>query len=49
MQLNDDLIDPNDNIEDEKEDEMEGFHLADDDEEKPDKDGGDKDDNFENE
>ncbi len=44
MQFNDDLIDPNDNIEDEKEDEMEGFHLADDDEENPDKDNdGDED------
>ena len=38
MQLNDDLIDPNDNVEEEKEDEMEGFHLTDDDEENLDKD-----------
>lgn len=49
MQLNDDSLDPNDNIEEENEDEMEGFHLTDDDEEKSDKDGGDKDDNLEDE
>ena len=38
MQFNDDLIDPNDDIVDEKDNEMEGFHLTDDEEENPDKD-----------
>jgi len=40
MQFSDDSLDPNDDIVDENEDEMAGFHLADDDEEKSDKDNG---------